>query len=242
MRMDPGLASEVTDPLGEEPGVEPSSSDRVVAAVIKRLLAGHFAPGQRLIENDLARQSNVSRGSVREALKRLAAQGIVTLSRHKGACIRQITRDQVVDILRIQAMLAGLGARLAAQRIETGDNRALIEHAIERVMRHKATPEGIAFHEDRRRFYEAMVKASGNLELATIMPSLHVHLIRMQFQSYVVAALRRRQFREYRAIADAILAGDAPRAERLMHQHIENAMNEIAALPDEAFPDPQHKD
>ena len=91
----------------------PSSSDKVVETILQRLLSGLFVPGQRLVEVELASQCGVSRGSVREAFKRLSAQGVITLSPHRGACIRQLTRQEVIDILQIQTALAGLGASLA---------------------------------------------------------------------------------------------------------------------------------
>ena len=105
----------------------PSSSDKVVDTILQRLLSGLFVPGQRLVEVELASQCGVSRGSVREAFKRLSAQGIITLSPHRGACIRQLSRQEVIDILQIQAVLAGLGAGLAAKHIDRGDYRKQLD-------------------------------------------------------------------------------------------------------------------
>ena len=62
-----------------------SSPDQVVAALIRGLQAGRYVPGQRLIEADLTKELKVSRGPVREALKRLAAEGLVSLIPHRGA-------------------------------------------------------------------------------------------------------------------------------------------------------------
>ena len=71
-----------------------SGSDRVVAAIVGGILSGRYGPGQKLIEADITQAVGMSRGPVREALKRLDAEGIVTLMPHRGAYIRAMTRDE----------------------------------------------------------------------------------------------------------------------------------------------------
>src|SRR5258708_20335204 len=80
-------------------GERTSFPDIVVNAIIRGVHAGRLVPGQRLVEADLTRNLGVSRGPVREALKRLAAEGIVTLNRHRGAFVRAMPRHQLPDTL-----------------------------------------------------------------------------------------------------------------------------------------------
>jgi DNA-binding GntR family transcriptional regulator len=87
---------------------------RVVRSMLEGLYQGRYVPGQRLTEGDLMRTFAVSRGSVREALNRLEAEGVVTLTRNKGAYIRALTRSDADDALAIVEVVIGLAARLAA--------------------------------------------------------------------------------------------------------------------------------
>ncbi|MBM3482467.1 MAG: GntR family transcriptional regulator [Alphaproteobacteria bacterium] len=217
------------------PSHGPSSPDQVVAALIKGVRAGRYVPGQRLIEADLTRELRVSRGPVREALKRLAAEGLVSLIPHRGAYIRALTRAEVHDMLLVQEALAGLGARLAAAVINEADHRAEFENAYGRLQTFRQRDDAIAFIEERSRFYATMIRIGGNAELRRMMPALHIHLLRMQFHAHLTPKDRERQFEEYDALVAAILAGEQNDAEKLMRQHIRRTRLAIERLPDEAF-------
>ena len=91
-----------------------SSPDTIVNEILRGLYSGRYVPGQRLIEADLTREYKVSRGSIREALKRLAAEGVVSLNLHRGAYIRLLSRSEVRELLAVIEVLTGLAARLAA--------------------------------------------------------------------------------------------------------------------------------
>src|ERR1700722_14737920 len=108
-----------------------SSPDRVVEAITDGIRAGRFVPGQRLLEADLTHDLSVSRGPVREALKRLAAEGIVTLTRHRGAYIRALQREEAKKILLVLEVLTGLAASLAAHEINAPGNRQRMRDALE---------------------------------------------------------------------------------------------------------------
>src|SRR6267143_6057203 len=101
-------------------GERASFPDIVVNAIIRGVHAGRLVPGQRLVEADLTRNLGVSRGPVREALKRLAAEGVVTLNRHRGAYLRVLTRAEVYETLVVLEVLTGLMARLAAETVNRG--------------------------------------------------------------------------------------------------------------------------
>ena len=84
-----------------------SSSDQIFREIVQGLYDGRYATGQRLVESDLTREFGTSRGTVREALKRLAAEGIVTLNLHRGAQIRRLARVEVRDMLALLEVLIG---------------------------------------------------------------------------------------------------------------------------------------
>jgi DNA-binding GntR family transcriptional regulator len=212
-----------------------SSPDVVVAAIVSGVYAGRLVPGQRLVEADLTRNLGVSRGPVREALKRLAAEGLVTLSRHRGAYVRALPRQEAHDTLVVLERIVGLVARLAAERIGLADHRAMLEDQHARLMATAERGDFVALLKERRDFYDVLIRIAGNRELARLMPLMQIHLLRLQFQSYVTHDQRRRQFRDYTAITEAVLAGNRVRADRLMQIHIKRTRLALMRLPDEAF-------
>jgi DNA-binding GntR family transcriptional regulator len=212
-----------------------SSPDRVVDAIVRGLRAGIYVPGQRLIEADLTRDLSVSRGPVREALKRLAAEGVISLTRHRGAYIHALSREEVNDSLVVLEVLTGLMARLAAKRIGIGENGAKMRKALDSLLAFRETGGGAAFLEERRRFYDTLIETGENHQLRRILPLMQIHLLRMQFQSYTTPRDREEQFAEYTAISKAVLSGNPAEAERVMRAHIRRTGIRLNRLPDEAF-------
>lgn len=224
--------SESEPPGGQE---AQSSPDRVVEAILDGLRSGRYGPGHRLVEADLTQELKVSRGPVREALKRLSAEGIVGIAPHRGAFVRALSRGEVADIMEVQEVLTGLAARLAARRIHDGDNARLVREAYANLAPYRDADLGAVFHEQRRHFHDALILVAGNPELQRVMPRTHVQLLRLQFQQYLTALDRARQFDDYDAIAVAVLAGDPRKAETAMRRHIRHTLASWRRLPEAAF-------
>jgi DNA-binding GntR family transcriptional regulator len=235
----------VTSPAKRRPAVKKSgvnatakmtSPDRVVDAIIRSIRTGLYVPGQRLIEADLTRDYHVSRGPVREALKRLAAEGVLTLTRHRGAYVRAMSRLEVRDSLMVLEALVGLMANLAARHIAEADNIDRMREAYRRLLAFKNDGGTAAFLDERRRFYDTIIQIGGNLELKRMLPLMQIHLLRMQFQAYVTPRDREKQFKEYATITETILKGDSLRAQKVAALHIRRTRLSLTRLPDEAFP------
>jgi len=213
-----------------------TSPDRVVDAIIRSIRSGVYVPGQRLIEADLTRDYHVSRGPVREALKRLAAEGVLTLTRHRGAYVRAMSRIEVRDSLMVLEALVGLMANLAARHIGDDDNAARMREAHARLLAFKDDGGTAAFLDERRSFYDTIIQIGGNLELKRMLPLMQIHLLRMQFQAYITPRDREKQFKEYATITETILSGDSLRAQKVAGLHIRRTRLSLMRLPDEAFP------
>jgi len=212
-----------------------SSPDHVAHVLLDGIKSGRFVPGQRLIEADLTEELAVSRGPVREALKHLAAAGVVRLIPHRGAYIRKLTRREVMDILVIQETLTALAARLAAENIDADDNRSRFGAAYDRQMRFRDRRDEHAVLDERARFYETLVLIGGNRELSRFVPIPQTNLLRTQLAQHLTARDRARQFKEYESIAKHILAGNGPSAETVMQRHIRNTRLSMDHLGDSAF-------
>jgi DNA-binding GntR family transcriptional regulator len=214
---------------------EISSPRRVMNAIVSGIQKGRYAPGQRLVEADLTRELQVSRGPVREAFKRLAGEGVLVLSKHRGAYVRAQTREQVRDTMSVLEALTGLAAKLAARHIDEGNNRRRFEECFESAMRQGAHGETLAFLDERRRFYDTLYEIGGNRELQRIVPRMQISLIRLQFQAYVSGKQHESQLKELRAIAEAVLEGDPKKAESAAKAHLRRRRLSMTTLPDEAY-------
>ncbi|CAN0119387.1 unnamed protein product, partial [Phaeothamnion confervicola] len=112
-----------------------STVDRIMHHIKDDLKRGRLAPGQRLIESELQQAVVASRDSVREDLRKLAADGLIEIHLHKGARVRRLLRTEVESLYDIREVLEGLAARLAAQHMRAPAFRkqvAAIEAAYDR--------------------------------------------------------------------------------------------------------------
>ena len=189
--------------------------------IVQGLYKGSYVPGQRLVEADLTKKWNVSRGTVREALNRLSAEGIVTLSRHRGAAIRVLDRAEMLDILDVLELLIGMAARLAARRIGEGTNRDRFTETFVALQQFRDQPASFELIRARNRFYRTMAAIGGNRELQDILGRMHVHLVRVQLQA-LHDNLMPDRFEDYSRVGEAVLAGDARRAEIAARRHVRN--------------------
>jgi DNA-binding GntR family transcriptional regulator len=223
-----------TSPAGPGSG-SGSSPAEVVRDILHGLTEGRYAPGQRLVEPDLMRRYGVGRSTVREALSRLAAEGVVTLAPHRGAQIRLLTRREADDVLRVTELLLGLVARQAAETVATSTDGTAAEALSMAADIYFATAAGASgLPQARARYYRALTRLAGNRELERLLPSVQVHLIRAQLRLE-----RPGGGVDHRALVRAVLAGDGARAEAAARRHVRRLSAALPGLPDSAFaPDP----
>lgn len=204
---------------------------RVVAHVREALLEGRLAPGQRLVEADLARDAGAGRGSVREALRRLDAEGTVTLERHRGASIRKLTRADVVALYDVREVVEGLAARLAAKR---GLGKA-IAASHEASRRAAAKNDAAGYARANAAFHQAILAAADHPMLPELVERLRLPVLRVQFRALLGAETMARSQADHARIVAALRAKDAAKAEAAMRAHIRRSAGVIAKLPDGTF-------
>ena len=204
-----------------------SAPERVAAIITKGLLRREYSVGQRLVEADLTERMGVSRSTVREALKILASQGVVEIIPHRGALIRGLTLTDVDSLLAVLEVLTGLAARLAAEKIASGDNRDRFAAAAKPLVEPEESNKLDRILDQRARFYEAMLKVADSEDLNRAMPTWRAHLFRNQFYGFLTKGDLRAMIAEYRNITDAILAGDAARAELQTRRHLQKSRERV---------------
>ena len=221
----PSIAPPLLDSPDTGADTPQSAADAVFHGIVQGLAQQRFVPGQRLVEVDLAAQFGVSRNSVREALQRLAAQGLVDLFRNKGAAIRTLSPQETLEVLDVAERMTGLLARSAARGIAHGAPTAPIQSALAQLHEADRSQDADAFASARRGMYRALLAASGSRELRRLLPSIHMPIVYAQHRP---ATLQQVRMRDYQAMCDAVLAGDAAAADAAGMQHVRNVREAIA--------------
>ena len=216
----------------------PLAVSRVVAAVRDGVRDGRFVPGQRLIEADLVRDLGVGRNALREALSRLASDGIVTIEPHRGASITRLSRDDVAQLYELREVVEGLAARLAAERIDQPGHRERLSAALEAMRAAARTAPMPEYIDENIEFHRAIVELSGRPRLSELVEQLQLQTFRIQFRSATArdrTGMRQYSMDEHETLAAAILAGDPETAENTMRAHLRHTGHGIMQLPDNDF-------
>ncbi len=181
------------------------------------LLSGRFAPGERLSEPLLAQDLGVSRTPVREALMRLAEEGLVELVPGKGARVKAFTPEEVEEVYGVRALLEGEAAREAALRVTPWELAEL-----SRMLRAIDEAPREDYPEQMRRdleFHRALVRLSGNRTLYRLYEDL---LATLALARSALPTLSQDEAtrREHRAILEALSRRDPEGARRAVEAHV----------------------
>jgi DNA-binding GntR family transcriptional regulator len=192
----------------------------VLGALRDRIIAGDWAPGERLYEDQIASELDVSRNPVREALQALAGEGFVELEPRRGARVAVMPPGRVHELFEVREALEGLVASLAAVRRSDADIERL--RAVTGEGEHAARAGDLAqLPALNTRFHEALADAACNQMLRDTIERLR-HLIEWIY-SQRIQDRAPQSWSEYAEIVDAIDAGDARAAERVARNHIARA-------------------
>jgi len=194
--------------------------ERVFEHLRDGILSNRLAPGTELHEVALAASLGVSRGPLREALGRLAAEGLVTVTPRRGAVVRKLTRREFVEAYQVREALESLAVRLAVPQLDEAD-RGELRRLHDDMVGHARDGDAQAFFDDNRRFHEIFVERSGNERLQRMHAQLIDQMGRLMSKSQELRGGLEQSVAEHGAILEAVDAGDAERAARLLEEHIE---------------------
>lgn len=195
------------------------------------ILAGEFKPGERMRQSAVAERFEVSQTPVREALARLASDGLIELQPRRGAVVNSLSPREIEEIYELRRVLDPYVARRAATEASDADLRRIAAAA------EACAEEGLDAVElfDRNRsFHRAIYEACGNNRMIQLFETLwdSVTAIRM-FEVYVSDPEELgRMNSEHAAITAALLERDADAAERLVREHIGDAQRDLLGLLD----------
>ncbi len=207
--------------------LRPSSLHEEVATRVRNMIfERQLTPGQWIDELALARDWQISRTPLREALKVLAAEGLVVPVPRQGCKVAEMSEDEADELLPIMALLEGRCAYEAVRKAGEADIRHLQQlHA--QLERHAAANDIEAYYRANHEFHSAVQALAGNrwLDRATSDLRRFVRLLRgrqLHWPGRIEASIN-----EHRVLLDAIVQRDAARAERVMHDHL---LAQLAAL------------
>jgi DNA-binding GntR family transcriptional regulator len=204
-------------------------ADRLGEALITAVVRGEIPAGARINEPELARRFEVSRGPLREAIRRLEGLHLVRRIPHAGVRVVTLDAAQLTGIYEMREALEGMAARLAARNMnaaEVADLKALLD-AHERQIEATGGSEYYQREGDFDIHYR-IIRGSGNARLINFLCGELYHLVRMfRYRSSLVASRPQRALAEHRAITEAIEQHDEELAEMLMRRHISNARRSI---------------
>jgi DNA-binding GntR family transcriptional regulator len=189
----------------------------VTARIRESITSGAYAPGARLIEGRIAEELNVSRVPVREALRALAAEGLVEVRPRHGAVVASLDPASAREMVQIRATLEGLNARLAAEHCTPELAREVAKVLVEGNAK-LASGETVKLPELNARFHDLLYSAGANTMLADLMRTLRDRT-RMLFVNATQDEIRT-TWEEHAAILRAVQSGDAALAALLAERHV----------------------
>lgn len=196
----------------------------VLTTLRREILSGAFKDGEKLNQDQLASRLGVSRMPVREALRRLEAEGLVKFTAHRGAMVTTLSTEEVAQVFDIRCNLEGMATRLAAQRASFEDLKRLREIFAEM---EKAKDNHQAYVKLNREFHEAVYKASGYPLLTKIISGLWDNIERYIMTYIALPGRMELAQQQHRELITFCEKKDAIQAESLLQRHIEGSVGDI---------------
>lgn len=200
--------------------VHGTMTDAVTDALREAILSGVIAAPTWLREDEIARALDVSRTPVREALRRLADEGLAQRQANRGTVVAPMTMEQILAVYAVRESLEGLAARTVAEQRPAGlveQLREIQARTVEQSGDHRAVAAlNIEFH-------AAIRDAAGNPYLSRFLTQVEHAVRRFGDTTFAMAGRTGHALDEHEAIIDAIERGDADLAERRSIDHMRNA-------------------
>lgn len=210
--------------------IAPLALYQEVAARLRDMIFAHeLAPGSWIDEQGLAEQYGISRTPLREALKVLAAEGLVTLKPRRGCYVTEVSERDLDEVFSILALLEGECTRLMLDRADAADLQAL--QAIHGELEQAAAAQDIAaFFDANQRFHRFIQQLADNRWLLQVIEDLRKVIRLSRHHSLYSEGRLEQALIEHRAILDAILSGNASLAPERMRQHIGSGRQAVARI------------
>ncbi len=195
--------------------------DVVFQTLRRDILTGEIQPGERLLELHLADRLGVSRTPIREAIRMLELEGLVTMIPRRGAVVAQISTKGLRDVLEVRRALDDLALQLACERITEADKKALRDACV-RFAEVTASQDPVEIAAADVAFHDIIVKASANDRLIQMVGNLSQQMYRYRLECIKDVTQHARLISEHEEILRCIETGDSVAGVAAAHTHIYN--------------------
>lgn len=206
-------------------------ADQVFTRLQDDIVLGVLKPGTKLGEAELAARYGVSRGPLREAIRRLESRKLLERIPHVGTRVASLELADLIEIYRVREALEGMAARLAAEQMTAAEVAGLWELLALHEQQQDLQDDVAYFqHAGDLDFHYRIIQGSHNRTLIDLLIGEIYHRVRMyRYQFSMTANRPRKALTEHRRIAEAIEARDGEMAELLMRRHISRAREYLEA-------------
>jgi DNA-binding GntR family transcriptional regulator len=206
--------------------------DSAYRAIREGILAGTFAPGSHITARQLAEATGLSRTPVREAMRQLDAEGLISVVPNRGAFVASWTEKEIEQIYELRVLLESFAAQVAAERIndeQSAELKLLSDEMSRLVDQQPVDVDAIAAVNDR--FHKGVLEACGNPRLRDLLGAItEVPLQLSTFRRYSIAELRR-SAAQHAELVSALIVGDPDWARSVMTAHIRSARHTLLNSP-----------
>jgi len=200
--------------------------EEVVARVRMMLLEGEITPGARIPERELCEQLKISRTPLREALKVLAAEGLVQLLPNRGSRAARLTEKDVRDLFEVCQGLEALAGELACERIGDAEvDEIAAAHAA--MVQHYHAGDLIQYYRCNRAIHEAIVAAAGNPALSGLYESVTARIRRARYFTPMTPPRWALAVQEHEAILNALRRRDGVGLSHILRTHMRHKREEV---------------
>lgn len=212
--------------------------DQVAYRLRELLVEGSIAPGAKLNERELAERLNISRTPLREAIKMLAAEGLVELLPNRGAVAVSLSEQDVLDTFEVMAELEGMSGELAAQRITDAELAEIKALHYEMLAAHTRRDLS-AYYRLNAQIHKAINQATHNPVLQNTYTQVNARLQALRFRSNQDEAKWKSAVKEHSQMIDALSQGDGVALRTVLVQHLHHKRDVVVAQLRAAFADQQ---
>lgn len=199
-------------------------SESFVELIKRKMLDGELKPGERIVEMKLAREYGISQSPVREAIRLLSGEGIVTIVPNKGPVVSKLEAKDISEVYSLRSSLEGLAIHLTTQHATDADIQGLVDfYAAMEVRLHDESVPSLL--EDSLYLHQSLIRLSGHTRLKRVYESISFH-IQLVNRVLGLTSTKRKEYDDHRELIEALLKRDPVYAEQVMRKHIYRAYTE----------------
>jgi DNA-binding GntR family transcriptional regulator len=211
----------------DEPVLERRSLSQQLAERLREMiLDGDLAPGERLQEIELSARFGVSRTPLREAMKALSSEGLVTLTPNRGAAVSKLKPEEVAEIFPVMGALEALAGELACVHA-TDDEISELAHLHSELMVHYTARDQAAYYDTNQEVHNLILKAARNTTLAEQYNQLAGRVSRARFRGTMSDAEWAKSVAEHEALMAALTRRDGSRVARILKTHVDTKLETV---------------